>query len=74
MRVTSNKVKHVRDAIQSLSGRKIGVTVAKELLVLAGGDDELVVYASTHSEGLDQCKALILDERLRALEEYIYED
>lgn len=72
-RITTRKVKHVRDEISRLSNRKIGTVVAQELLVLAGGDDELVIYASTHSNGLDQCKALIIDERFRALEEYIYE-
>lgn len=72
--ITSRKVKYVRDAIHVRSGRKIGTVVAKELLTLAGGDAELAVDASISSEGLDQCKARIIDERFRLLEEYLDND
>ena len=66
--MASNKVREVR--------RRIGVGngVANELLVLAGGDVELVVSASKKSSGLDQCKAAIIDGRFRAIEEEIWEE
>lgn len=66
--MVDNKVKEVR--------RRIGVGngVASELLVLAGGDVELVVSASKKSGGLDQCKAAIIDGRFRAIEEEIWEE
>ena len=66
--MTDNKVKEVR--------RRIGVGngVASELLVLAGGDVELVVRSSKKSGGLDQCKAAIIDGRFRAIEEEIWEE
>lgn len=46
----------------------VGTTVAKELLVLSGGDVELVVDSSLKSPGLDQCKARIIDERFKRIE------
>ena len=66
--MVDNKVKEVR--------RRIGVGngVASELLVLAGGNVELVVSASKKSGGLDQCKAAIIDGRFRAIEEEIWEE
>lgn len=66
--MADNKVKEVR--------RRIGVGngVASELLVLAGGDVELVVRSSKKSAGLDQCKAAIIDGRFRAIEEEIWEE
>lgn len=66
--MASNKVREVR--------RRIGVGngVANELLVLAGGDVELVVRSSKKSAGLDQCKAAIIDGRFRAIEEEIWEE
>lgn len=65
--MADNKVKEVR--------RRIGVGngVASELLVLAGGDVELVVSASKKSGGLDQCKAAIIDGRFRTIEEELWE-
>lgn len=51
--------------------------VAQELLILAGGDVDLVIQAAKDSPGLDQTKHLILDERLSRIEEdlnYEYED
>lgn len=66
--MTDNKVKEVR--------RRIGVGngVASELLVLAGGDVELVVRSSKKSAGLDQCKAAIIDGRFRAIEDELWEE
>lgn len=45
-----------------------GGSVARELLVLAGWDDELVLRMSNSSSGLDQCKARIINERFNRLE------
>lgn len=50
--------------------------VAQELMVLAGGDVDLVIKAAKEAPGLDQTKHLILDERLSRIEEdlnYEYE-
>lgn len=38
--------------------------LAKELLILAGGDEDMVIECSRKSHGLDHCKANILDARL----------
>lgn len=59
----SRKIKLVRDAIG------VGQSVADELLILAGGDVDLVIEASRMSPGLDQCKAHIIDMRFAAIEE-----
>lgn len=69
--ITNSKIKHVRDAIYKQSNRKIGTGVAKELLMLAGGNAEIVINASINSEGLDQCKASIINERFALLEDFI---
>lgn len=42
----------------------IGQHLAKELLILAGGDEDLVIESSLASDGLDQCKARIVDGRM----------
>lgn len=62
-RITNRKVKDLRDRIG------VGNCVANELLVLSGGDVDLAEFASRASDGLDQCKAKIIDERFRRLEE-----
>lgn len=62
-RITNRKVKDLRDRIG------VGNCVANELLVLSGGDVDLAESASRASNGLDQCKAAIIDERFRRLEE-----
>lgn len=61
-RITNRKVKDLRDRIG------VGNCVANELLVLSGGDVDLAEEASRASDGLDQCKARIIDERFRRLE------
>lgn len=63
----ADKIKEVRKRIG------VGNGVAHELLVLAGGDVELVVWASKKSTGLDQCKAAIIDGRFRTIEEELWE-
>lgn len=47
----------------------VGVSVAAELRTLAGGDSEAATAASKASVGLNQCKARIIDDRFRKLEE-----
>lgn len=46
----------------------VGDQVAGLLLTLAGGDVDLVVSCSRRANGLDQCKAFILDERIAKTE------
>lgn len=60
--VTARAVKELRDRIG------VGISVAKELLVLSGGDVDLAEECSNKSEGLDQCKAAIIDERFKRIE------
>ena len=47
----------------------VGLSVAHELLVLSGGDVDLAEECSRDSNGLDQCKAAIIDARFRRLED-----
>jgi hypothetical protein len=47
----------------------VGVSVARELLVLSGGDVDLAEKCSRESTGLDQCKAAIVDARFKRLED-----
>lgn len=63
MQVTSSMVKKLRKRLG------IGVSVAHELLVLSGGDVDLAEKCSRESPGLDQCKAAIINERFRRLED-----
>lgn len=46
---------------------ELGITkqLAKELLILAGGDEDLVIESSLASNGLDHCKARIIDGRFQ---------
>jgi len=55
-------VKELRDRIG------VGSSVANELLILSGGDIDLAEEASLDSDGLDQCKARIIDRRFKKLE------
>lgn len=65
-------VKPSTQAIKDLRNRiGVGKTVADELLVLSGGDIDLAEEASLEADGLDQCKANIIDMRLRRIEEGI---
>lgn len=67
-----NVVKPSTQAIKDLRNRiGVGKTVAEELLVLSGGDVNMAEEASLASPGLDQCKANILDMRLRSIEEVL---
>ena len=46
-----------------------GLRVAHELLILAGGDADLVINESQHNRGLDQCKIGIIDKRFKKIED-----
>ena len=61
--VTESKVRELRERIG------VGVSVARELLVLSGGDVDLAEKCSHESTGLDQCKAAIVDARFKRLED-----
>lgn len=61
--VTENKVRELRERIG------VGISVARELLVLSGGDVDLAEKCSREATGLDQCKAAIVDARFRRLED-----
>ena len=63
MQVTSSMVKELRKRLG------IGMSVAHELLVLSGGNVDLAEKCSRESPGLDQCKAAIINERFRRLED-----
>lgn len=65
--VSNRKVNQLRDRIG------VGNSVATELLILGGEDIELVVEASIQSDGLDHCKARVIDERLRRIEDDLAE-
>lgn len=62
---TRQQINMLRDRIG------VGKTVADELLVLSGGDIDLAEEASLEADGLDQCKANIIDMRFRRIEEGI---
>lgn len=49
----------------------VGLSVASELIVLGGGDVDMVEESSLEATGLDQCKANIIDKRFRKLEEQL---
>lgn len=61
--ISNRKVKELRQRIG------VGNNVANELLILSGGDVDLATYASADADGLDQCKALIIDRRFKQIEE-----
>lgn len=63
MQITSSMIKELRKRLG------IGMSVAHELLVLSGGDVDLAEKCSRESPGLDQCKAAIINERFRRLED-----
>ncbi len=63
MEYRNRAVKELRDRIG------VGTSVASELLVLSGGDVDLAVEESRKADGLDQCKAGIIDARFRRLED-----
>lgn len=63
MEYSNRSVKELRDRLG------IGNSVASELLVLSGGDIDMAEDASRKAEGLDQCKANIIDARFKRLED-----
>ena len=65
---SSNDIRLVKDACH------VGDQVAGILLTLAGGDPDLVIACSRKANGLDQCKAFIIDARLADLEFEVFEE
>lgn len=61
----SFRIEDVKDLRKRIG---VGLSVAHELLVLSGGDVDLAERCSRHSDGLDQCKAEIIDARFEQLE------
>ena len=59
------KVKEVKEELD------VSTNVAKELLELAGGDKELVYWASRNSDRLSECKAKLINERINRVERCI---
>lgn len=60
--INSQNIEWIRNQL------KISYRLAHELLILAGGDEQLVVKCSNESIGLGHCKALILDRRINKVE------
>lgn len=49
----------------------VGEQVATILLTLAGGDVNLVIESSQQANGLDQCKANIINKRFKEVETHV---
>ena len=58
----SNKVVQLRRTLG------ISTSVARELLLLAGEDVDIVIQASEAASGLNECKARVIDLRFNKLE------
>lgn len=59
----------MKEKVNELCARiHVGHGVAHELLVLGGGDVDLVEACSKAAKGLDQCKANIINERFSRIE------
>lgn len=59
-----NKFQRQEQVNRVASRLDISQQLAKELLILAGGDEELVVKASESSVNVAECKATIIDGRI----------
>jgi hypothetical protein len=59
----------MEEKIKELSANlSVSRSVARELLVLSGGDIAMAEQASKESYGLDQCKSSIINKRFTRLE------
>lgn len=58
--------KQVRELSERLG---VSIGVCKELLLLSGGDMDLAERCSLREQGLNQCKARIINERFKKLEQ-----
>lgn len=63
-RKKTNKFEREEQVIRVGNELDITYQLAKELLILAGGDEDLVIECSRMSNGLDHCKANIINGRL----------
>ena len=56
------------DKIREISTQtKCGLSLSKDLLVLAGEDENLVIESSKIATGINHLKALIIDARFRQI-------
>lgn len=60
--IKAENVKELQDEIN------VGMSVAKELLILSGNNVDLAQQASLMSSNLSECKARIIDMRFKLLE------
>lgn len=59
----------MEDKVKKLQAElDVSYSVADELLRLSGGDMSLAISTSRESQGLNQCKANIIDRRFKRLE------
>lgn len=58
-------------AIRRVAGRIcVSISLARDLLILAGGDEDLVIQASKAADGgIGELKAIIIDERFKKKKE-----
>lgn len=59
----------MNDEYYIASKLSITIPLARDLLLLAGGDVKLVLTASSEGDSLHAVKAYIINERLKRLEE-----
>jgi hypothetical protein len=57
----------LRDRLKD-AGIDIGPNMLRELVILAGGDDSLVLRCAMASKGVNECKARIIDGRFQTVE------
>lgn len=65
-RKKTNKFEREEQVYRVAEELDITYQLAKELLILAGGDEDLVINTSLSSHGLSECRARIIDARLNA--------
>lgn len=63
---------YIPEEIEIADAIGCGLRLARELLRLAGGDVDRVITCSRKAGGLDQCKVLIIDDRLSVIEDELF--
>lgn len=57
-----------QDKIKKISiNTQCGLTLSRDLLILAGGNADLVIHASRIAHGINHLKALIIDARFKEI-------
>lgn len=59
-----NKLERKQQVLRVAKRLDISENLAKDLLIMAGGDEDLVIECSEMSSGINECKANIIDKRL----------